>query len=147
MSSRDRSSVACAIVHLNCLQSTARTSDDSGPSAVGAPGDFVHIEKFLLLINALPSDADAAQSAIDAEALVGCRCRSGSSESGAAVPVDPDIAATRLPLPRVGMEDDEAARAALRLVRCSSCVSMLMLACRGLLSPGLRACSGASDGR
>ena len=66
---------------------------------------------------------------------------------GAAVLVDPDIAATRLPLPRVGMEDDEAARAALRLVRCSSCVSMLMLACRGLLSPGLRACSGASDGR
>ena len=39
---------------------------------------------------------------------------------GAAVLLDPDIALVKLPLPMVGMEDDEAARAALRLVRCSS---------------------------
>ena len=68
-------------------------------------------------------------------------------EPGAAVLVDPDIALVKLPLPRVGMEEDEAARAALRLVRCSSWVSMLMLACLGLLSPGLRAWSGAREGR
>jgi hypothetical protein len=67
---------------------------------------------------------------------------------GAAALVEPDIALVRLPLPMVGMEDDEAARAALRFVRCSSWVSMLMLAWRGgLLRPGLRACSGASEGR
>ena len=62
--------------------------------------------------------------------------------------VEPDMAFVKLPLPIVGIEDDEAARAALRLVRCNSCVSMLMLACRGgLLRPGLSVCSGASEGR
>jgi hypothetical protein len=63
--------------------------------------------------------------------------------------VRPDMALVKLPLPRVGIEDeDEAARAALRFVRCSSWVSMLMLACRGgLLRPGLRVCSGAREGR
>ena len=66
---------------------------------------------------------------------------------GAAALVEPDIALAKLPLPRVGIEDDEAARAALRLVRCSSWVSMLMLACLGLLSPGLSAWSGTREGR
>ena len=62
--------------------------------------------------------------------------------------VEPDMALVKLPLPIVGIDDDEAARAALRFVRCNSCVSMLMLACRGgLLRPGLNVCSGASEGR
>jgi hypothetical protein len=66
-------------------QSAARTSDDTRPSAIGAPGNFVHIEKFLLLIYALPSDADTAESAVDAKALVGGGCRSGSGGTGSGI--------------------------------------------------------------
>lgn len=79
--SLDGSAFACAVVHLSGLQSTARAADDSRTSTIGATGDFVHIEKLLLLIDALPSNADAAQSAVDAEALVGRGCRSGSGRT------------------------------------------------------------------
>ena len=74
---------------------------------------------------------------------VGARWAPGAMALG-----EPDMALVKLPLPIVGIDDDEAARAALRFVRCNSCVSMLMLACRGgLLRPGLSACSPASEGR
>jgi hypothetical protein len=68
-------------MHLSGLQSTARAADDARPSAVGAPGDFVQVEKLVLLINALPPDADATQSAIDTEAFVGSGRRSGSGRA------------------------------------------------------------------
>ena len=73
---------------------------------------------------------------------IGARWAPGATEL-----VKPDMALVKLPLPIVGIDDDEAARAALRFVRCNSCVSMLMLACRGLLRPGLSACSPVSEGR
>lgn len=67
---------------------------------------------------------------------------------GAVALVEVGMVLPKLPLPTVGMEEDEATRAALRFVRCSSCVSMLMLAWRGgLLTLGLRECSGAREGR
>lgn len=69
VSSWDRN-IACAVVHLMFenshqalpprLPRASWASDDSGSSAIGAAGDLIHVEKFLLLVDALASDADTA---------------------------------------------------------------------------------------
>lgn len=53
------------------LPRASRAADDAWPDAVGSACDFFHVEKFLLLVDALSSDADAAHGSVDAEALVG----------------------------------------------------------------------------
>ena len=59
-------------VHLDGLSRASRAADDAWANAVGSAGDFFHVEELLLLVDALSSDADAAQSSVNAEAFVGC---------------------------------------------------------------------------
>jgi hypothetical protein len=53
------------------LPRASRAADDAWSNAVGTACDFFHVEELLLLVNTLSSDADAAQSSVDAEAFVG----------------------------------------------------------------------------